>query len=67
MLSKAHWAQKGSKAGKASLGSKAGKKGCLGSIIVQYINDHHDVEGLCREFPDRLQAVVDNEGDRINK
>lgn len=35
--------------------------------IVQHINDHHDVDSLCREFPDRLQALVDNEGDRINK
>ena len=35
--------------------------------IVQYINDHHDVDGLCREFPDRLRELVDNEGDRINK
>ena len=35
--------------------------------IVQYINDNHDIESLCREFPDRMQAVIDNEGDRINK
>ena len=35
--------------------------------IVQHINNNHDVESLCKEFPDRMQAVVDNEGDRINK
>ena len=35
--------------------------------IVQHINDHHDVEGLCGELPDRMQDVVDKEGDRINK
>ena len=35
--------------------------------IAQHINNNHDVESLCREFPDRMQAVVDNEGDRMNK
>ena len=35
--------------------------------IVQPINDNHDVESLFKEFPNRMQAVVDNEGDRINK
>jgi len=35
--------------------------------IVQYCNDNYNVDGLCREFPDRMQALVDNEGDRINK
>ena len=34
---------------------------------VQHINDHHDVDSLCRQFPDRLQAMIDNEGGRINK
>jgi hypothetical protein len=35
--------------------------------ICQYINDHYDVEGLCREFPQRLKMIVENQGDRINK
>ena len=33
--------------------------------ICQYINANFDVEGLCRKFPERLQLVVDAEGDRI--
>ena len=33
--------------------------------ICQYINEHYNVEGLCRSFPKRLQALVDAEGDRI--
>ena len=35
--------------------------------ICQYINDHYDVDGLCKEFPQRLQAIVNSQGDRINK
>ena len=35
--------------------------------IVQHCNDNHDIDSLCREFPDRMQMLVDNEGDRINK
>ena len=31
------------------------------------INASCDVEGLCRALPKRVQAVIDNEGDRINK
>jgi hypothetical protein len=33
--------------------------------ICQDINDTLDVEGLCRAFPKRLDALVDAEGDRI--
>ena len=33
--------------------------------ICQYINAHFDVEGLCRKLPERVQLVVDAEGDRI--
>ncbi len=33
--------------------------------ICQHVNEHFDVEGLCRKFPERLQKVVDAEGDRI--
>ena len=29
------------------------------------VNANHDVEGLCLEFPERLQAVVDKLGDRL--
>ena len=35
--------------------------------ICQSVNDHHDVEGLCRQFPSRLQQLVDAEGDRLGK
>ena len=33
--------------------------------ICQHINANFDVEGLCRKFPERVQLVVDAEGDRI--
>ena len=35
--------------------------------LVQDINDNLDVDGLCKELPDRLQQVIDAEGDRISK
>ena len=35
--------------------------------IVQHINAKFDVEGLCRELPDRVQDVIDAEGGRISK
>ena len=35
--------------------------------ICQHINDNHDIDGLCRELPQRLQMLVDAEGDRIPK
>ena len=34
--------------------------------IVQDINDTLNVEGLCRAFPQRLQKLVDRDGDRIS-
>ena len=34
--------------------------------IVQEINDTLNVEGLCRAFPQRLQKLVDRDGDRIS-
>ena len=30
--------------------------------ICQHINGNHDVEGLCHELPERLQALADAEG-----
>ena len=33
--------------------------------IATDINDNLNVEGLCWEFPERIQAVLDNEGDNI--
>ena len=33
--------------------------------IVQEINTTHDVDGLCRQFPRRLQELEDREGDRL--
>ena len=42
---------------------------CLGKCArcdqCQYINEHHDVDGLCRKLPERLQKLVDAKGDRI--
>ena len=35
--------------------------------IATDINANLNVEGLCKEFPQRVQAVVDNEGDNIAK
>ena len=35
--------------------------------VVANINDTHDVAGLGREFPQRLQSVVDGEGERLRK
>ena len=33
--------------------------------IVQEINTTHDVDGLCRQFPRRLQELEEREGDRL--
>ena len=38
----------------------------LGRITVD-INSRHDVDGLCKEFPDRVAQVIEAEGDRISK
>ena len=32
-----------------------------------FINETYDVDALCREFPDRLQQLLDREGDRLRK
>ena len=32
---------------------------------VQDINDTLDVEGLCRAFPQRLQKLIENRGERL--
>ena len=32
-----------------------------------YVNEHHNLEGLCKEFPKRLDNVIANEGGRIWK
>ena len=34
---------------------------------VCHINANHDVAGLCREFPSRLQSVVETQGGRLRK
>ena len=34
---------------------------------VRAINAEYNVSGLCAEFPDRLQACMDQEGDRLAK
>ena len=31
----------------------------------RYINAHHDVEGLCRELPERLRELEEAEGDKL--
>lgn len=35
--------------------------------VVAHINSRYDVAGLCREFPQRLQKVVDGQGERLRK
>ena len=35
--------------------------------ICDRISRHFDVEGLCKGLPDRVQKVIDSEGDRIKK
>ena len=35
--------------------------------IVAYINDEYDVEALSREFPGRVQKLIDNEGGKLSK
>ena len=34
---------------------------------TQYVNDHYDVAGLCREFPERLEMLIEEEGGRLPK
>ena len=34
--------------------------------VVQEINDTLNVEGLCRAFKQRVQKLVDRDGDRIS-
>ena len=34
---------------------------------VAAINQEYDVAGLCREFPERLQDLVDDGGERLRK
>ena len=35
--------------------------------ICHYINEHYDVESVCKSFPRRLEMLVEKKGDRINK
>ena len=35
--------------------------------VVRHINAHYDVDGLCRELPDRLQKLKDLKGDKLKK
>jgi len=35
--------------------------------IAAYINENYDVDGLCREFPDRVQELVDRKGERLDE
>ena len=32
-----------------------------------HINAHHDVDGLCHDFPMRVQKLVDNKGGRLKE
>ena len=34
---------------------------------VRQINSEYDVAGLCREFPSRLRACKENDGERLRK
>ena len=35
--------------------------------IARRINEEYNVEGLCREFPGRIQQLIDLGGDNLNK
>ena len=35
--------------------------------IARRVNSEYNVEGLCREFPDRIQCLIDVEGDNPKK
>ena len=35
--------------------------------VCRRINGEYGVEGLCREFPMRIQLLIDNGGDNISK
>ena len=35
--------------------------------LIAFVNKEYDVAGLCRQFPSRLQDLVDGEGERLNK
>ena len=36
-------------------------------LAAEYINAHYDVDGLCRELPQRLDDLCAKEGDRLRK
>ena len=36
-------------------------------LVAAHINDHYDVDSLCRELPARVHALWQNKGDRITK
>ena len=33
--------------------------------VVEGINNHHDVDALCRSFPTRLQKIIASKGGRL--
>jgi hypothetical protein len=35
--------------------------------VVDYINAHFDVEGLCKDLPQRLDDLIEAEGGRLKK
>ena len=35
--------------------------------IARFINGTYNVAGLCRSFPDRIQKLIDVDGDNIKK
>lgn len=35
--------------------------------IAATINQEHDVDGLCREFPSRINELVKREGERLDE
>ena len=38
---------------------------CPSFAQAQYVNDNYNVEGLCRGFPNRIEAVFAKNGDRL--
>ena len=34
---------------------------------AQHVNDTYDVESLCRDFPQRIDELIEREGNRLRK
>ena len=51
----------------AALGGDSGGLGERMRAIARRINEEYNVEALCREFPGRIQKLIDLGGDNLKK